>query len=324
MSNECFNLREWDSNVKKSISKCEGDTNVLGLIWNLDRDTLRSTVNNAILEKLTEMTRRTILSAIQGIFDPLGIFYNPKCGWEVKLAWDSPLLLGLCNKFDKWFKEILLLQNVEIPRYCAMNSDSDLHVFVDASKNAYAACIFVRTKLASGIKLHLLRAKSRVAPIKSVSMPRLELLACCVGSRLANSLRNSLDIPDLKITYWSDSMGLYCCFFLFSLDRTGPPCCVLFSLDGRNSTFAPLLGRFAYKLEIYSGQENNEKYRQKGEPDLEQTYKTKRCKRTAQSVPYKDIRRDGINHWPIWSEKQIRCKFPNCKGYTQLSAKSVE
>ncbi|GFW56800.1 integrase catalytic domain-containing protein [Trichonephila clavipes] len=42
-----------------------------------------------------------------------------------------------------------MLQNVEIPRYCEMSSDSDLHVFVDASKNAYAACIFVRTKLAS-------------------------------------------------------------------------------------------------------------------------------------------------------------------------------
>ncbi|GFT68284.1 hypothetical protein TNCV_659041 [Trichonephila clavipes] len=54
---------------------------------------------------------------------------------------------------------------------------------------------------------------------------------------------------------------------------------------------------FAYKLEIYSGQENNEKYRQKGEPDLEQMFKTKRCKRTAQSIPCKDIRRDdGLAH----------------------------
>ncbi|GFW10451.1 uncharacterized protein TNCV_892461 [Trichonephila clavipes] len=176
MSNGCFNLRGWESNVKKEfISKCEGDT--------------------------------------KGIFDPLGILTAatllPKMWlqetWKVKLACNSPLPLGLCNKFDKWFKEILLLQNLEIPRYCEMNSDSDLHVFVVASKEAYATCIFVRTKLASGIKLHLLRANARVAPTKSVSMSRLELLAC-VGTRLANSIRNLLDIPDLKITYWSDFM----------------------------------------------------------------------------------------------------------------------
>ncbi|GFS77503.1 integrase catalytic domain-containing protein [Trichonephila clavipes] len=181
MSNRCFNLRGWESNVKKeSISKCEESTNVLGLTWNLDKDTVRCTVNDAILEKLTEMTKRTILSAFQGIFDPLRILTAatliPKIWLQatctLNLAWDSPLPLGFCNKFDKWFTEILQLQNIEIPRYCEMNSDSDLHVFVDASKNAYAACIFVRTKLASGIKLHLLRAKARVAPTKSVSMPR--------------------------------------------------------------------------------------------------------------------------------------------------------
>ncbi|GFY37556.1 DUF5641 domain-containing protein [Trichonephila inaurata madagascariensis] len=100
MSNGCFNLQGWESNVKKeSISKCEGDANVLGLIWNLDRDTLRCMVNDAILEKLTEMTKRTILWAIQGIFDPLGILTAatllPKMWlqetWKVKLAWDNPL-----------------------------------------------------------------------------------------------------------------------------------------------------------------------------------------------------------------------------------------
>ncbi|GFW48440.1 DUF5641 domain-containing protein [Trichonephila clavipes] len=112
MSNGCFNLRGWESNVKKvSISKCEGDTKVLGLTWNLNRDTLRCTINNAILEKLTEMTKRTILSAVQGIFDPLGILTAatrlPKMWlqetWKVKLAWDIPLPLGLCNKFERNF-----------------------------------------------------------------------------------------------------------------------------------------------------------------------------------------------------------------------------
>ncbi|GFV55410.1 uncharacterized protein TNCV_2463001 [Trichonephila clavipes] len=118
------------------------------------------------------------------------------------------MFLNQLNVKELWDLETIGIRDpVEnIKKYCEMNSDLDLHVFVDASKEAYAACIFVRTKLASGNKLRLLRAKARVAPTKSVSMPRLELLACCVGTRLANSIRNSLDIPDLKITYWSDSM----------------------------------------------------------------------------------------------------------------------
>ncbi|GFX51569.1 hypothetical protein TNCV_5012731 [Trichonephila clavipes] len=71
-------------------------------------------------------------------------------------------------------------------------------------------------------------------------------------------------------------------------------------------------------------QENNEKYRQKGEPDLEQTFKTKRSKITAQSVPCEGIRRDGINHLPIWAEKRIWYKFPNCKGYTQIECEKCQ
>ncbi|GFY53725.1 DUF1758 domain-containing protein [Trichonephila inaurata madagascariensis] len=98
MSNGCFNLRGWKSNAKKEyISKCEGDTNVLGLTWNLDKDTLKCIVNNAILEKPTEMTKRTILSAVQGIFDPLGILTAATLlskiwlqeTWKLKLSWDT-------------------------------------------------------------------------------------------------------------------------------------------------------------------------------------------------------------------------------------------
>ncbi|GFX71582.1 putative RNA-directed DNA polymerase from transposon X-element [Trichonephila clavipes] len=159
MSNGCFNLRGWESNVKKNLFR-------------------------------------------NGIFDPLGILTAatllPKMWlqetWKVKLAWDSPLPLGLCNKFDKWFTEILLLQNLEIPRYCEMNSDSDLHVSVDASKEAYAACIFVRTKLASGIKLHLLRAKARVAPTKCINASEIARISSPDNWRHVPGRMNPADV----------------------------------------------------------------------------------------------------------------------------------
>ncbi|GBM17901.1 hypothetical protein AVEN_111057-1 [Araneus ventricosus] len=119
------------------------------------------------------------------------------------------------NFWNKWSKEYLLMlrsthyvKPAGIAREFKVNdivliNDDKLAIWGgNASKNAYAACVLVRTKSASGVQLH--RAKSRMVPSKSVLMPRLELLTCCVGARLANSIRNSIDISDLSITYWTD------------------------------------------------------------------------------------------------------------------------
>ncbi|GFX92617.1 integrase catalytic domain-containing protein [Trichonephila clavipes] len=57
----------------------------------------------------------------------------------------------------------------------------------------------------SDVKVTLVRAKARVAPLNPLSIPRLELMACCIGSRLANSIVNALNLPNLRITFWSDS-----------------------------------------------------------------------------------------------------------------------
>ncbi|GFV73830.1 uncharacterized protein TNCV_3540061 [Trichonephila clavipes] len=73
-----------------------------------------------------------------------------------------------------------------------------------ASKGAYAACIFVRTVTSSEVKLNLMRTKCRVAPLKQLSIPRLELMACCIVYRLALSVRNA-NIADIKTVFCSDS-----------------------------------------------------------------------------------------------------------------------
>ncbi|XP_055947035.1 uncharacterized protein LOC129980679 [Argiope bruennichi] len=136
LSKGCFNLRGWQSNVAcKYVSQHTGDASVLGMLWNLDEDTLRFTV----------------------------------------------------------------------PRYIAINGTSEIHVFVDASKSSYGACVFVRTVVENDVKVSLLRSKTRVAPLKSLTIPRLELMACCIGARLANSIVRALHLPEIKVTYWTDS-----------------------------------------------------------------------------------------------------------------------
>ncbi|GBM40950.1 hypothetical protein AVEN_161590-1 [Araneus ventricosus] len=81
-----------------------------------------------------------------------------------------------------------------------------MHIFADACKEAYATCVFLRTDASQGVKVVLVRAKSRVAPLKQVTIPRLELTACCIGDRLAHSVQQALNITEMQTIFWSDSM----------------------------------------------------------------------------------------------------------------------
>ncbi|GFS32258.1 integrase catalytic domain-containing protein [Trichonephila inaurata madagascariensis] len=71
-------------------------------------------------------------------------------------------------------------------------------LFVDACKSSYGACVCIRTVTPLGVKMRLIRARSRVAPLKTLIIPWLELVACCIGARLVHSVYAALDVPDLK------------------------------------------------------------------------------------------------------------------------------
>ncbi|GFU57767.1 uncharacterized protein TNCV_713501 [Trichonephila clavipes] len=145
------------------------------------------------------------------VFDPIGMLAPstllPKLLlqeiWKMKIAWDQELPQNIVNKFMKWFNEIQILKGVSVPRCMKIDIFTELHVFVDASKGSYAGCVFARSIVDSRVSVILVRAKSRVAPLKLLSIPRLELMACCVGVRLVNSILKALNIPDLKVTLWS-------------------------------------------------------------------------------------------------------------------------
>ncbi|GFV02831.1 probable RNA-directed DNA polymerase from transposon X-element [Trichonephila clavipes] len=214
MLNGCFNLRGFENNVAgKNVDRSSGDTSVLGVIWNLETDTLKCCTDMDTLTCETKITKRLILAIVQKIFDPIGLLTPatllPKLLIQhlgkMKIAWDSELSPNDVNVFLKWLRDLYVLKDVTLSRCMIINSTSELHVFVDASKEAYAACVFVRSMFKSDVKVTLVRAKVRVAPLKPLSIPRLELMACCIGSRLANSIVNALNLPNLRITFWSDS-----------------------------------------------------------------------------------------------------------------------
>ncbi|XP_055941929.1 uncharacterized protein LOC129971974 [Argiope bruennichi] len=103
------------------------------------------------------------------------------------------------------------LNDLEIPRCVredfAEDSRFSIHVFCDASQSAYATCIFLRAESADSTSCQLIQARNRVAPLKKISITRLELLSCTIGARLAKATISELGLENIPIFYWSDSMN---------------------------------------------------------------------------------------------------------------------
>ncbi|GFX41878.1 uncharacterized protein K02A2.6 [Trichonephila clavipes] len=84
-------------------------------------------------------------------------------------------------------------------------SNLSIHTFVDASKTAYAACIFLSESNTGSVTIQLLQARSRITPMKTITIPRLELMAATIGARLFSSVKHALKISNIKTYFWTDS-----------------------------------------------------------------------------------------------------------------------
>lgn len=225
-----FRLRKWSSNVSSVLDdipeelkepdqllKIDKDNiiRILGINWNPRRDTFRISVDNLELERIT---KRSILSEIARIFDPMGwlspavvfakIFLQEL--WTLKIDWDDSLDTNLCNKWNKFRSELAVLTNLSIPR-CVLSSearyqDVQVHAFCDASERAYCAVIYIRSiNIDSSISVRLLTAKTRVAPIKQLSLPRLELCSALLLANLLEVVLPCIDVPVSSSYAWTDS-----------------------------------------------------------------------------------------------------------------------
>jgi hypothetical protein len=84
-----------------------------------------------------------------------------------------------------------------------------IHRFVDASQEAYGSVVYARHLYKNGlVSVRLIAAKSRVAPLTSISIPRLELMAAALGLRLALSVRQALEVSEEHLVFWSESMNV--------------------------------------------------------------------------------------------------------------------
>ena len=207
-------LREQNSVL--TISDPDEYSKTLGIEWNSTHDQFRLAV--ADLPPQKGLTKRILTSDIARTFDVLGwvspVVVKAKIllqrMWEVKVQWDDPVPQELEQTWQQWRAELSLLADRHIPR-CYFPKDvtiayRQLHGFSDASEQAYSGVVYLRLVDTTGcVHISLVIAKTRVAPIKRLTIPRLELCGAHLLSQLLRHCQVVLDLPSEDIFAWTDS-----------------------------------------------------------------------------------------------------------------------
>jgi hypothetical protein len=171
---------------------------VLGVAWDTITDEFVFQFDNFLSKCASlEQTKRNLLSASASIFDPLGVIapitariktiFQLLC--KDKLNWDDLIPPALASIWNKFLEELKSLREVRQPRFVFhLNFHSGirfkLHRFCDSSKEVYSAVIYLRFVCSKSAKVSFLAAKTKVAPLKTITIPRLELLGCLLLSKL--------------------------------------------------------------------------------------------------------------------------------------------
>ena len=227
-----FILRKWNSNepevlnhlpaeLKESqstqtIAEDDQYTKTLGIEWNSVTDNFRITVTE--LDYRNTITKRMLISDVSKTFDVLG-WFSPTIIkvkilfqrlWELKMDWDDPVPMEIQLPWSQWRSELPILSTRLIPR-CYFPHDvsiegTQLHGFSDASENAYSAVTYFRFEDTSGnIHISLITSKTKVAPIKRLTIPRLELCGAYLLADLLSHVKEVFHIPMCDTYAWTDS-----------------------------------------------------------------------------------------------------------------------
>ncbi|XP_052787361.1 uncharacterized protein LOC128222416 [Mya arenaria] len=129
--------------------------------------------------------------------------------WSKHLDWDDNLPSDDVILWDTIRQELAKIPNVAIPRCIAQvgceKSSYKLFCFCDASAKAYAVAIYLHQTGVNESRCDLIFAKSRLAPTKQMSIPRLELMAVVIGVRCIKFVKDNLNLPVDHIHLWTDS-----------------------------------------------------------------------------------------------------------------------
>ncbi|KHN81289.1 hypothetical protein Tcan_01261, partial [Toxocara canis] len=209
-----MNPREWLSNDEEVNRRFEdgdraegGLSKILGIGWNVHSDSLELKLKDCTRTNAEVVTKRKVLNQLASNYDPLGIlsptllqgklFFQRL--WKEGWGWDEILDEDVAEEWrcltEEWARHAV----VTVPRLIYAHEADPLimHVFTDASKRAYATCAYINSQL--------IYAKARLNPSKEISIPRMELMAVVIGTRVIKFIESQLHRSVARKILWCDA-----------------------------------------------------------------------------------------------------------------------
>jgi hypothetical protein len=225
-----FHITSWASNVSAALHEVEGGDKgaslvaigetpsterVLGIHWEPSTDNFIFRYTGEGLEGPDWPTKRQALSETMRVFDPMGFIGSLTVRakiilqeiWRSGIGWDEPLHEEHARRWREWKAQLANL-DVRIPRCCVYlkTEQVTLHLFGDASERACCTVAYFTHPHGRSF----IASRCRVAPLKPLSIPRLELQAALMAARLAASIKKETNMSISRTVFWTDSTTVLC------------------------------------------------------------------------------------------------------------------
>ena len=204
----------------------ESSSHVLGLKWDHVNDTLVVS-RGTKCDPSRPVTRRLVLSLVSKVYDPIGIDAPVNVTARLLLkdlwrlhgqSWNDVLLREMIQRFSSWSSELpkLGLMTISLSYLSGSLERLEIHVVVDSSPEMFSAVAFFQALANSsnsgkGTKLAFVIRKARVSPTKALTIPKLELQAALLASRLREEKFKALIVQIQRIFMWTYSTTVYQC-----------------------------------------------------------------------------------------------------------------
>ncbi|XP_058063850.1 uncharacterized protein LOC131213751 [Anopheles bellator] len=189
---------------------------MLGLSWCPTDDTFQLVIHEDVIQLAEQLTKRGLIAKICKLYDPVGILQPVIITakvmmqdlWREDLAWDDYVSPATVQEWNKFTSQLPLLRQLHIPRMASPSGPTTLRIdgFCDAYVKAYGCMVYVTFEDDQGQRsTRLLCSKSSVAPLKAMTLPRLELQAAVLLADLYVRIKDVFGSRVYETYWWSDS-----------------------------------------------------------------------------------------------------------------------